>query len=154
MFRFNNDLVSTAIWFASGVIITISSLGYEVGTLKAPGSGFMSFLAGLLISFFSLVGLIEAILRQRRGGSWEPILKGFMWGKSLLVLVGLTAYSLLLPTLGFILSTALFIGCMLRTVEPLKWIVVISGGAIAAIGGYVLFNVLLEAQLPKGPWGF
>jgi hypothetical protein len=106
------------------------------------------------ICFFSFIGLVEATLRQRKGGRWKPVMKGLDWGKAFLVMGALTAYALLLSRLGFIICTALFVGFMLRVVKPQGWPVVIAGGVLAALGTYGIFELWLQAQLPRGPLGF
>jgi hypothetical protein len=154
MGKFNNDQVSAAVWFALGSIIAIASLRYRLGTLASPGTGFMPFLAGLAIAFFSFIGLLHGTLRRKQGVGWKPTMRGLMWEKSLLVLAALFGYTLLLTPLGFSLCTALFIGFLLRTVKPQGWLVVIAGSILTALGAYGIFEVWLKAQLPKGPWGF
>lgn len=152
--RVNNDQVSTMIWFACGAIIARGSVSYGLGTLASPGSGFITFLAGLGICFFSFLGLVDGTLRNRKGVGWQPVIKDLKWGKALLVMGALTAYALLLSRLGFIICTALFVGFMLRAVKPQGWPLVISGGVLAALGTYGIFELWLQAQLPQGPLGF
>ena len=154
MDRLNNDQVSAIIWFACGAFIAWASGGYGLGTLASPGSGFITFLAGLGICFFSFIGLVDATLRARKGIRWQPVMRDLDWGKALWVLGALTAYALLLSRLGFILCTALFVGFMLRVVKPQGWPVVVAGGILAALGTYGIFELWLKAQLPRGPLGF
>jgi putative tricarboxylic transport membrane protein len=154
MAPFNHDQISAAAWLACGGAIVWGSTGHGLGTMAAPGSGFITFVAGMGICLFAAIGLIEASLRQGKEGGWTPILKGVRWQITLLVLCALTAYALLLSPLGFILCTALFVGFMLRVVKPQGWLVVAAGGILAALGTYGIFELWLKAQLPKGPWGF
>jgi hypothetical protein len=154
MTKFNNDQVTTAIWFLAGVAIAAASLGYGLGTLASPGSGFITFLAGMAMCFFSLIGLVEATGRRRKGTGWKPVLAKVMWGKSLIVFGFLGAYALLLPFLGFLLCTALFMGFLLRVIVPQTWAVIVVGGILTALGAYGIFEIWLEAQLPKGFLGF
>jgi hypothetical protein len=81
-------------------------------------------------------------------------MKGLAWKKFLLVLGALFAFALLLKPLGFSLCTAVFIGFLLRTVQPQRWFIVGAGGVLTALGTYGIFEIWLQAQLPKGPWGF
>jgi hypothetical protein len=154
MFKVYNDLASAAIWFVLGAAIIGASWRYGLGTSASPGTGFMPFLAGLAIAFFALIGLIHGALKARRGIGWKPVLKDYSWGKSLIVLTALVAYALLLKPLGFFFCTALFIGFLLRVVKPQRWPVVFFGALATAGGAYAIFEVWLQAQLPKGPWGF
>ena len=137
----NNDQVSGGIWFLIGLTITIVFLGYGLGTLDSPKTGFMPFLAGLAISFFSFIGLIQATIQQKKGVVWKSILKGVHWEKSLIVLAALFAFIYLLPRLGFLLGTILFLGFLFRVVKPFGWGVVICGSMILALGAYGIFEV-------------
>ena len=154
MFRLNNDQASAGVWLVLGTIIAISSVGYDLGTLDSPGTGFLPFLAGLAISSFSILGLVDGTLKQRSGIVWKPTTRGLMWKKSLIVMLALLAYALLLTPLGFLLCTALFVGFLLVVVQPQRWYLVISVAVGTAIGAYGIFEVWLKAQLPKGPLGF
>jgi putative tricarboxylic transport membrane protein len=152
--RINNDQMSAAVWLALGLTITGASVPYGLGTLDSPGTGFLPFLSGLAITLFSSIGLGHATLKRRMGVGWKPVMRGVIWKKSLIVLVALLAYGLLLKPLGFFLCTALFIGFLLRAVQPQRWPVVMTGAIGAATGAYGIFEAWLKAQLPRGPWGF
>jgi putative tricarboxylic transport membrane protein len=154
MAKLNNDQVSTMIWLACGGFIAWTSLDYGLGSLASPGSGFITFLAGLGICFFAIIGLMGATLRKGKDSGWKPVLKGLDWKKAFLVMGALAAYAFLLSPLGFILCTALFVGFMLRVVKPQRWPVVILGGIFSALGTYGIFELWLKAQLPKGWLGF
>ena len=114
----------------------------------------MPFWTGLAISFFSFIGLIQATNQQRKGGCLEINFEGLSLGKSLIVLGALFAFIYLLPRLGFLICTILFLGFLFRIVKPLGWGVVIGGSILLALGAYGIFEVWLKAQLPIGPWGF
>ncbi len=155
MFRhMNNDQASSAIWLICGASICIASLKYGLGTLVNPGTGFTPFLAGSAIFLFSSIGLVRATLEQKKGLGWKSPIRGLAWGKSFIVLAALFSYTLAVIPLGFSLSTALFIGFLLRAARPQRWSVVIIGSFSTAFAAYLIFEVLLGAQLPKGPWGF
>lgn len=154
MAKFNNDQVSAAVWVAVGAAVALGSLRYGLGSPESPGTGFLPFLAGCAIALLALTGLAQSTLERRKGVGWTPILKGGIWKKPLLVLAALLAYALLLKPLGFMLCTVLFIGFLLRIVEPQRWPVVIAGAFGTAFGAYAVFDLWLKAQLPQGPWGF
>jgi putative tricarboxylic transport membrane protein len=154
MIKFNNDQVSGAIWIAVGVAVALGSLRYGLGPLDSPGTGFLPFLAGCSIALLALIGLIQSSLKWRKGTGWTPILRGILWQKPLLIMAALFAYALLMKPLGFLLCTVLFIGFLLRAVEPQRWPVVIVGAIGTALGAFAIFQVWLKTQLPQGPWGF
>jgi putative tricarboxylic transport membrane protein len=154
VFRINNDQAGAAIWLALGALIAASSIRYGLGTLDSPGTGFMPFLAGIAITLFAFIGLVHATIKQREGVWWKPTMEGLFWKKALIVLVALFTYVLILKPLGFFLGTALFIGFLLRAVQPQRWSVVIAGAIMTAFGAFGIFEIWLKTQLPRGPWGF
>jgi len=149
----NNDQLSGAVWFGLGLAVCLGSLQYKLGTPAAPGTGFMPFLTGLAICFFSGIGLIQATLRKRRGEGWSPVLQGVFWKNAMIILVSLLAYALLLFPLGFVVTTTLFIAFLLRAIVPQRWSVVIACSILTAAASYLIFEVWLKAQLPKGLLG-
>ncbi len=149
----NNDQVSGAVWLGLGLAVCLGSLQYKLGTPAAPGTGFMPFLTGLAICFFSGIGLIHATLRKKQGEGWAPVLRGVIWKNAMIILVSLLAYALLLFPLGFVFTTTLFIAFLLRAIVPQRWSVVIACSILTAAASYLIFEVWLKAQLPKGPLG-
>jgi hypothetical protein len=62
----------------------------------------------------------------------------------------LVFYALTLGQIGFLAATAITVGFILRVAEGYRWIstIMITGFTVCAC--YVLFNVLLGANLPAG----
>ena len=150
----NNDQVSSGIWFFIGVTICLASLQYRIGTLSSPGSGFMPLLSGLAIGFFSIVGFIHATIRKNRGEIWTSILRAVRWEKALIIIISLFAYGFLMETIGFFLCTFLFIGFLFRVIVPHRWLWVSGGSLLISVASYIVFEVLLRTQMPKGFLGF
>jgi hypothetical protein len=150
----NNDQASSGVFFLIGAAICLGSIRYKIGTLSEPDSGLMPFLVGAAISFFSAIGFFQASLKKRQGEGWNRIWGGYLWPRVLIVLACLFGYVLLIKPLGFFFTAALFIGFLLRAVGPHRWAVVILGAFLIALCSYLVFDVWLMAQLPKGPLGF
>ncbi len=149
----NHDQYSSLAWFIVGAAVAGVSLPYKLGTLSSPGTGFMPFLSGAAMSVFAAVGFLAATLRREKRAEEPALFQGLEWRKVLIVLGSLCAYTLLLFPLGFLLSTALFIGFLLRAVVPQRWPLVIGGALATSAASYLIFEVWLKAQLPKGFWG-
>ena len=153
--RINNDQRSCVFWLGCGIAICITSLRYGLGTLHAPETGFVPFIAGLAISLLALIGLAASTGRQREGLRWKPLMpEGAKGGRLLLTIGSLFAYALLLAPLGFTLCTAIFVALLLRMGKTHRWVVAIAGGIVTALSAYGVFGALLNVQFPKGPWGF
>jgi len=114
----------------------------------------MPLLSGLAIGFFSIVGFIHATIRRNRGEIWTSILRAVRWEKALIVIISLFAYGFLMGTIGFFLCTFLFIGFLLRVIVPHRWLWVSGGSLLISVASYIVFEVLLRAQMPKGFLGF
>ena len=153
MARLNNNQVSAGIWFSMGVIIMIASWRYGLGSFDSPGTGFMPFLSGVAIFLFSLIGITKGTLEHAKGVGWKPILRGSLWKKSVNVLAALYAYTLLMNRAGFLLCTVFFMGFLLRTVKPQRWLVVILVSLLVTMAAYFILEVWLKTQLPKNRWG-
>lgn len=150
----NHDQVSSGLFFLAGLGICLYSMHYKLGTLAAPASGLMPFLSGAVICLLAGIGFVQGTLRRLGGEGWRPILRGVAWGRGLLTLVALLGFLLLLKPLGFLLTTLLFVGVLLRTILPQRWPVVVAVSVLTAALSYLLFEVWLRAQLPAGPLGF
>jgi hypothetical protein len=150
----NNDQVSSGVFFLLGAAICLWSIQYKLGSLSEPESGLMPFLIGAGISLFSIFGFVQATLRKRRGEGWNFLFQGLLWPKVLTVLASLLGYVVFIKFLGFFITAALFIGFLLKIASPYRWPTVIVGAFFTALCSYLIFEVWLMAQLPKGPLGF
>jgi putative tricarboxylic transport membrane protein len=151
---FNNDQISSVVWFGFGLIVIFSSIPYGLGGIHSPGTGFLPFLTGIAICTLSAIGFLDAAMEKRKGKRWENFLQGLSWHKPLISLTAIVAYAFLLERLGFLLATTLLVGFLLRMIEPQKWTVVIAGSLLTASTMYLIFQVLLKTQLPMGILNF
>lgn len=126
--------------------------GYELelGTLHDPGSGFIFFWVGLIMVGLSLSIFIQALKEKGKAGEMRLIWSEVQWKKIVSVLVALFLYGYFFQTLGFILSAALLLIFLFKAVEPQRWSVAILGAVVSSLVAYVVFQVWLGSQLPKG----
>jgi len=149
----NHDQLSSGLFFLFGCLICFYSLSYKLGSLAAPESGLMPFLSGATICLLAAIGFVAGTLRRMRGEFWRPVVKGHSWQRALLTASALLAFLFLQKPLGFFLATILFIGFLLRAIFPQRWPVVATVSILTATFAYLLFEIWLQAQLPKGPLG-
>ena len=74
--------------------------------------------------------------------------------KVALTLIFILIYGVLLEPLGFLLTTFLTVGLLVKFIYPQKWKTVIACALLTSLGSYLIFQVLLEAELPRGFMGF
>ena len=153
MVRLNNEQIGSIFWLAVGVAIAFGAASHGLGTPSSPEAGFMPFLAGVGMCLFASIGLVRATIQNKEGAGWRPILKEAAWPNSFIVLGALLFYAFLLPRLGFILCTVLFLGFLFRCIKPMSWWWVAVGSILCTLGSWGLFELLLKVPLPKGLWG-
>jgi hypothetical protein len=73
---------------------------------------------------------------------------------ALLVILSLFGFVFILDTLGFILSTFLFMTFVLKIVERKACWFALGAACITALASYFLFEILLQAELPQGIFNF
>ncbi len=149
----NNDQRSSLFWLVVGLAIALYSTKYGLGKFSSPGPGFMPFLSGLVLAGLALV----VFLQQFSKGTKEKLRDLWAqknWATIIMVMGALVLYTVFFRFLGFLLDTFLLTAFLLRVMEPLSWKKVLAGAIGAAIGSYAIFQLWLEAQLPKGFLGF
>jgi putative tricarboxylic transport membrane protein len=145
----------------TGVTVLVFSLAVMEGSRRlppsatfGPGAGFLPLWLGVLMAVLCVLLIIQA--------SRRPVLdatRPLVPNPRVLVAVGaaaggLAAYILLLERLGFLLATALLSAFLLGVVERERWPVTVLVAALNSIALYVIFQVLLGVNLPKGRLGF
>jgi len=147
------NIGSSILWLLFSVIVCIESYKLNIGTLHNPGPGFYPFSIGLTLILFSLIVLLSSIFLQKEEASQEKTGEKSNIKDILLVVISLFLYAVVYEHLGFVLSTFLFIIFILKIIERKKWPVAISFAFFTAAISYVVFNLWLNANLPKGILG-
>ena len=146
------DIWSGIFWLLLSVYISTHSLKLGLGSLHNPGPGFLFFWCGVTLGGLSMIVLVSAFpigktnAGERRKGEFENV----NWIKVISVILGMTAYALILEKLGFLISTALLIGFLLRSIEAKRWYVVVFVALASSFLSYALFDLWLHTRLPKG----
>jgi putative tricarboxylic transport membrane protein len=104
----------------------------------------------MVFGILSLLLLVQTFIRARRR---RGISERIRWGSVILVLASLFIYAIVLEKLGFIVSTLLFIAALLMIIERKKWHIVTIIAIISTLAFYIVFQVWLQSNLPKGFWG-
>jgi hypothetical protein len=148
-------LVNDIVWMAIASLACIGGLKLGFGSLKQPQAGFMPFMSGLLLGGLALLDLISGLIVQwREEKSDKEIWAGINWSKVLITIVVLFLYTVLLPTLGFVIGTTVLLIFLFRVMEPKAWWVVFASSLITTALFYVIFKIGLDSQLPRGFLGF
>ncbi len=142
------ELTSSLLWLALSVFVCVEGIRYQIGEPQQPGPGFFPFWGGLLLGILSLINLVTSFKK-------EEIISfaGLRWPTLLIVTAAMLVYFVFLETLGFVLLTFLLL-FLLFHLERKGWILATAWSAVVTLAAYVLFQILLQTQLPTGLLGF
>jgi putative tricarboxylic transport membrane protein len=144
------DLISSLFWMVLALCLIFRGYGLELGTLSEPESGFIIFWAGILMIALAGAVLLITLREKKKQAKRTPLWTGTGWKKVVLITVALALYAYLLILLGFLVSTFLFLLFLFRVYEPQKWLTAVWVSALMVIVTYLVFDVWLGSQLPKG----
>ena len=150
----NRNLISGAFLFAAGALISIYAVSYGLAGKSSEGSvgpGFLPLLTGLAIMLLSAI-LVLSTLKEKSGPQVKERFfpEDISRKKILMAFAGLISYGLILEYVGYILATLLFMIFMLKFMELQNRLRVALGSVVTATSFYLLFEVILKSQLPKG----
>ena len=150
----NTDRSSSLFWLVVGIGIAISSLKYGFGTLHEPGPGFITFFAGAILTLLSLSLFFSSLRDQKDRSGFQNLWAGLEPGKVLYVTVLLVAYTFLLKPIGFLISTFILLFLLFRVKGTYRLKTTFLISFLVTVGSYIIFEIWLKAQLPKGVFGF
>ena len=146
------DVLSSLFFILLSIYICWKSVGLSLGRFSKPGGGFFPFLSGLVIGCLAITIFFKAwitkTIRERVSREQIP------WRSVLLTFCCMVGFTLFVDLLGFNFTTALFVGLLLRTVEKKGWRITAIAAIGITLGAYLVFDVFLRSQLPRGPFGF
>lgn len=143
------DLLAAAFWLALALGVTWSGLDLGLGTLSNPGSGFMIFWVGAVMTALSLAALVVAA-RQPAGAALASLWQGKRWWLVPYVTALLAAYAVLLPDAGFITCTFVLLLVLFKSIEQQGWGVALSAAVASTAAADLVFHRWLGTQLPAG----
>jgi hypothetical protein len=138
-------------WVVAGTAICTRSFQLGAWDANGPGAGFIPFCSGALVAFVGVL-LFFRELRKVRGGSQRQR----FWTtpaaapKVAYILLGLCVMVILIPLLGFLVTSMLITYFMLQIIEPQKWYRAVATSLASCLLVYGLFSYLLQVSLPRG----
>jgi len=147
------DQLSGFFWLGISIFVCLDSIRSEIGTYQSPGAGFLPFWSGITLGIFSLI-LIAKSWIEKKETKVTSLWKGKEWDKVILVITSLLIYALLLPRLGYLITTFGLMAFLFSLIgRPRLWIQGVSA-LITVLITYIIFYKWLDVQLPKGIFGF
>jgi hypothetical protein len=150
------EQVYNLFWVLLGLGVCIQSFRLKLWGPSGPESGFVPFLAGLVIG---LGGLSLSILERSKGAGAKAAKQERFWEnpgsakRIISVLVGFCAMAYFMPILGFLLTSIIVLVFLFQLMEPRKLVKVIMVAVLCCFSFYFFFN-LFQVTFPRVFWGF
>jgi putative tricarboxylic transport membrane protein len=146
------DRIGAAILLALAVAYTATAGRYTYWAASGPGSGFFPFWLGLVLAGLSTLLLVSAVRQPDPGPAWLPT--GHGAARLVVVVLVTAAFIALMPFVGMVLGSAVFLAVLLRMLEGHSWRATLAVAVCAAIGNWALFVLWLKVPFPVGVLGF
>jgi len=148
------DRISGIFWLLFSAFISIESYRLGLGNLHQPGPGFIFFWTAVAMGILSIAVFVRAWFGKKTGERESPVFGKENVLKIVLVLLSLFLYAFFMEALGFIPITLLLFIFLLGVIEKRRWVFTIFVSVAVTGISYLLFEIWLKSQLPKGILGF
>jgi putative tricarboxylic transport membrane protein len=135
---------------ASGAYLA-AALAFPLGDVAKPGPGFFPVGVGVFLCLAAAALMINPRRGAPAGAGVASLARDARVRVSATVL-GLVAFCLLLPWVGYPVCAFLFIALLLRCLGGARWPGVVITAVLGAVVSYYVFGVLLGVPLPAGPF--
>jgi putative tricarboxylic transport membrane protein len=147
----SHDRASSIFFLAVSIVVFVGSVQLGIGTARQPGPGFITFGASGLLGILSLIIFLRTL--AKKGQSGEAMFRSTLWWRVVLSGIMILGYALLMPILGYLITTFLLMFLLYSMIHEQKWYWVIISSLLSSLGSYYLFSKLLNCQFPDGLFG-
>ena len=147
------ETIGGLFWLLFSLFISYESYRLGLGKVNQPGPGFLFFWTGIVVAILSVIVIVRSFTVKASREKEEATAEKRRLAKIIPVLIALFLYALLMEWLGFILVTLLLFLFILGVVEKKKWLFAAAVSIAVTVLAYLLFEVALQSQLPKGLLG-
>jgi len=142
--------IGVIFWLAVGLLLSLWSLSYNIGTLTQPGPGFYPLGLGILLIFFSLILLGQGIRSSLTTKKVSPFsVSGGSKRVAYAVLI-LLLLAFFFETIGYLITFFLLIMLLMAGAGLRNWKRILLVAFFSALGVYLVFILLLQQPLPRG----
>jgi putative tricarboxylic transport membrane protein len=151
----NAERVGSLFWLLFGAAAVYGSLDLGIGTMSAPGSGFLTCVAGSFVALMALLLFVQSFKSDRAAQARvSDLWVGCNWWRAIAISVLIIIFILAFETLGFFLCSFILLLVIMRWLEGLSWTTSLLVPIVAIGCTYLLFKTILKISLPAGIFGF
>ena len=144
------EQIACVFWVVLSAALCVKAVALKLGSPSDPGPGFLPFGTGALMGILALSHLAKVSRPSNETVRGEPIWAGFMWKRCVWVVLAVFFYALLLPYLGYVVTTFFFMLVLFSLYGRKKWWLVAVGSLFVIGVTYYVFHVWLQVQFPSG----
>ena len=144
------EIFHALFWLFVGIVTTFSSTRYSLGSFSDPGPGALPFLLGVVFILLALIYLVKSALLRAPPDPARSFKIGAGWRQMASVIVALLVSAIAFESLGFLITVFLLITVSMLLIEPQRWMLAVFMGLASSLGSYVIFDIWLKVQLPRG----
>jgi len=149
------DKISAIFCFFLGLAVLAGGIRLGLRVELDMGPGFFPLVAGGILSLLSIVLLFQSLVKKETSTEQSSFwVNPQGWKSVLLTLFAISVYPFTLNRLGFLLSTFFLLFFLFLVIARKKWWVAGVGGIITAIVVYIIFEIWLRANFPRGILAF
>ena len=144
------DFFSGIFWLCFGLLLSLWSTCYQIGSVIQPGAGFLPLILGLLLILLSILLLVKAkgASRATKMPASSSLPGG--WKKVIYTVFIMLLATFLFEFLGYLLTFFLLLILLMQGAGPQRWRTTLLIAFFSALSVYLIFVLLLKQQLPKG----
>jgi putative tricarboxylic transport membrane protein len=150
----HHNRISAIFCLLLGIAVFVKGLHLGLRVNIDMGPGFFPLVAGGTLSFLSVILLIQSLIKKETSHRISFWNNPYGWKLVLLTILAISIYPFILSPVGFFLSTFLFLFFLFLVIARHKWWAAGIGGIVTAAMVYLIFEIWLKANLPKGLFSF
>ena len=153
----NRENIGSIFLLIFSLVVCLYSIRLGIGSAHNPGTGFMPLISGVFFGFFSLLQLIFSWKLKRNmdeNDIKKKKKKPKIESKIILVITSLLAYGVIMPKLGYLITTFLFMIALFRIGKLMKWWVIFGSSLLVTLSTYLIFDRWLSCRFPLGIIGY
>ena len=142
------DLIFSFFLLALAVWVMVESYHLTIGSLHEPGPGFLTFYGSLIMGLLVGIHIVNRLLMAGKkviAFSSPANLRVLIYALAITFLAALS-----FEPVGFVLTAALYMICLLKMVGRVEWVKTLWISAFIILFSYVIFVLFLKVQLPPG----
>lgn len=150
-----SEIYFTGIVLLLSIIYTINAMAVRVGSLDAPGPGFLPLCVGIGAIILSLIILVSSVAKRKKekakGNANNYENKESLNAKRIvLFVIGAVIFIAIIEYVGFLLASSFMMIYFFRIMGIKGWVKQVIYGLLSSGIAYLVFVILLDIPFPKG----